>query len=135
MGNFEAKSYSVLITEEFEKNNNFEFKQEFRSLSGIRKSEEKELTPNQEEISCNSFGNTEQEVIISVISNLARLKNSKVSRYIKNNKESNDNQNEEISMSEFGKIVICETQPIRLNNVRLVIKETKEGFSAEAFCR
>lgn len=136
MGDYIAMEYSIVATEGKTNLNNEEFRQEGKYFSAIKpvSSEVNDNTINKG-VSHKASGKTEQAAIISAIAGLAAFKNTEIFMVSESTSEQvvlSNGINKE--GSGFVELVNSETKETKLNNVKIIVTKTTDGFSVEAFC-
>lgn len=134
MGNYEAMEFSVIITNDSKTNGAENLDQEGRFLSAVKPYNGEIKNNDENAVSYVAVGKTKQETIISAIAGLAGFKNSEISvTSLSSDKPSFSNGQDEF-ISHSTEVICNETKKTILENVKIVVTQTTDGFSVEAFC-
>lgn len=134
MGNYEAMEFSVIITDDNKLNEGEKLNQESRFLSAVKPYDGEIKNGDSKRVSSSAFGKTKQEAIISAIAGLAGFKNSEISVNTLSEDKQSISDGEEQFSSNYLQVISSETKKTILENVKIVVTQTAEGFSVEAFC-
>lgn len=134
MGNCEAMEFSVIITDDDKLNKVEKLNQESRFLSAVKPYGGEIKNGDSKRVSSSAFGKTKQEAIISAIAGLAGFKNSEISVNTLSEDKQSISDGEEQFSSNYLQVISSQTKKTILENVKIVVTQTAEGFSVEAFC-